>query len=199
MSRCWSHVTVLVVALATVLLVGGCGGSGKATSGKAAVGGSAAGATAGVQSVRSSQSPVDARLIASADVICRRVNKELSGASRPQPSEIARTAPRNAAIELRGVGELSKLTPPASLAGDWTQILAYRRTLAQELVALGHAATAGDAAGMRALGASKKRVRQKLTQLAARDGFKDCTSVGTVSIATLFPTLRPAAGASPGG
>ena len=195
MSRCRSHVAVLVAALAIPLSVAGCGGSGKATA-------SGAADPASVQSTGSGQQPVDAgsaRLIASADVICRRINGQLSGASRSQPSDIARTAPRNAAIELRAVGELSKLTPPASIAGDWTQILAYRRTLAQELGALARDATAGDASGMRALGVSKKKVRQKLSQLAARDGFKDCTSVGTVNIATLFPTLHPAAGAHPGG
>jgi hypothetical protein len=184
-----------VLTVAALLAATGCGGSGTPRKTD-----SAAGRTEGTQPAGSNQAAANSRLIASADPICRRVNGQLTGASHPQPADIARTAPRNAAIELRAVGELSKLTPPASLARDWTQMLAYRRTLAQELFALARDAKAGDVAGMRALGVSKKRVRQKLSQLAARDGFKDCTSVGTVSIAALFPTLRPAAApAQPGG
>jgi hypothetical protein len=192
MRRYRRHVTVLVAALAIPLLVGACGGSGRP-----AVSGSPAGANASAK--HSAQSAVDARLIASADPICRRFNKQLISAARSESSNIAREAPRNAAIELQAVGALSKLSPPASLAHDWTQMLAYRRTLAQELVVLARDAQAGNAAGMRALGVSKKRVRQKLTQLAARDGFNDCTSVGTLSVATLFPALRPAASAHSGG
>jgi hypothetical protein len=183
-----------VLTVTALLAVTGCGGSGtpRKTDPSAS--------TAGTQPAGPIQAAANSHLIASADAICRRVNGQLTGASRPQPADISHTAPRNAAIELRAVAELSKLTPPASLARDWTQMLAYRRTLAQELVALARDANAGDIAGMRALGLSKKRVRQKLSQLAARDGFRDCMSVGTVSIATLFPTLRPAgAPAHPGG
>lgn len=180
------HVIVLPSALVIGLFLVGCSGSGKAAAGRSAVGGTASGKTG-----LSGQSHADARLISSADEICRRFNSRLISTARSESSNIAREAPRNAAIELQAVGALSKLSPPASLARDWAQILAYRRKLAQELVALARAAKAGDAAGIRALGASKKRVRQKLTQLAARDGFKDCTSVGTLSVSTLFPTLHP--------
>jgi hypothetical protein len=140
----------------------------------------------------------DAHFIASADAICRRSNEELIRVTRSESSDIARNAPRNATIELRAVEALSRLKPPPSLAGDWAQMLAYRRTLALELVALARDAKANNAAGLRALGVSKRRVRNKLTQLAAHDGFNDCTQVGGVTAATLFSEAAPAA-AHPGG
>src|SRR5665811_446099 len=177
MSRCSTHVTGLLGTLAISLLVAGCGGGSSNAPGSGATVSAAASTQAA--SGQPTVTADDARLIASADGICRRFNAQLTGESRAQTSDIARTAPRNAAIESRAVGELSKLTPPASLASDWSQILAYRRTLAQELVVLAQDARAGNAAGMRALAASKKKVRNELSRLAARDGFKDCTSVGT--------------------
>jgi hypothetical protein len=179
---------ILVVAAAVSLLATGCGGSEHPPAS-----GSAARAPGRSRSTHSEERAATSRLIASADAICRRFNKELTGASRPQASKVARTAPRNAALEQRAVAELSKLTPPASLARDWKQIIAYRRTLAEELVTLARDAKADNVQGMQALAASKKRVHDELTKLAAHDGFTDCSSVGTANIGKLFPTLRPAA------
>jgi hypothetical protein len=180
------RVTVLLAVCVVALLAIGCGGSGNATTGGAPVTTTSAG-----QSPSPGEAQAKARLIAQADVICRRFNEQLINESRAEAANVSRTAPRNATIEMRAVEELAKLTPPSSLANDWTQILAYRRTLAEELVTVARDAAANNAAGMQALGASKKKIREKLTQLAGRDGFKDCTSVGTVSAATLFPTLHP--------
>jgi hypothetical protein len=190
-----AQLAMCLAIFSMLLLVGGCGGSGKATK----VNGSAAGAAATPESAGSGRPPAAGRLIASADVICRRFNEQLAKAAISGSSDIAREAPRNAATELRAVDALSKLTPPASLASDWAQMIAYRRTLAQELGTLVRDVKAGDTAGMRALGASKKRVRQKLTQLAAHDGFKDCASVGPVNTVSLLPGLHPAAPAHSGG
>jgi hypothetical protein len=68
------------------------------------------------------------------------------------------------------------------LARDWRQIIADRRTLAGELVQLGRAAQANDSNGIKALAASKSRVRQKLLATATRDGFKECSSVGSAGL-----------------
>jgi len=183
---------VVVVVAVAPLFAAGCGGSGKAPAIS-----SAASSVGRTESGNSNESAAKSRLIAHADAICRRLNRELTSASRPEASKVARTAPHNAALEQRAVVALSKLTPPASLARDWTQIIAYRRTLAQELVALARDAKVGDVPAMQALGVTKKHVHQKLTQLATHDGFTDCSSVGTSSISKLFPTLRPAAKARP--
>jgi hypothetical protein len=120
--------------------------------------------------------PSASRVIAKADAICRRVNSELTAAPPGFAiSQIARSAPRNAALEERAIAELSRIRPPAVLARDWRSIIGYRRILAQELLKLVRYAKANDARAIQTLAASKKRVHQKLSALATRDGFKDCS------------------------
>jgi hypothetical protein len=118
--------------------------------------------------------------IARADAICRRLNAEIAKAKSKNTSlsEIARVAPSNAALEQAAVGELAGLTPPASIAREWRQIVAYRRTLAAELLTLGKDAKAKDSAGVQALAESKKSVHKKLSALGTKAGFKDCPQVG---------------------
>jgi len=179
--------TALVAA--AMLAAAGCGGSSTA-----APSGSAASRTEPTESRTSNDSAARSRLIAKADAICRRLNRELAAApSRLEARQIASSAPRNAALERRALAELGRLRPPASLARDWRQIIAYRRTLAEELAELGRYAKAGDVPAMKALGASKKRVHQKLSELATRDGFKDCSRVGAErSGAQALPLPLPA-------
>jgi hypothetical protein len=162
------------VLIATAALVGvGCGGSSDNPASN-----SAAAAVRPAQSRSLSVSPESSRFIAVADRVCRRVNDELTAApSQRELRGVASSARHNVHIERRAITELGKLTPPASLAGDWRQLIAYRARLAEELAKLGQSAQAGDAAGVRALAASKKLVHEQLSQLAARDGFKDCALV----------------------
>jgi hypothetical protein len=150
---------------------------------------------------RSSSASGAARLIAKADAICRQVNHELAaGPQRLEGPQIAVTALHNAALERRAVAELSRLTPPGALARDWRQIIAYRQSLAEALAKLGHYAKANDVQRMLALSTSKKQAHQKLSKLASRAGFKDCSRVGTPRSAAPpllapFPT-RPAPSAT---
>jgi hypothetical protein len=118
-------------------------------------------------------------LIARADTICRGLDTKRAAVNPANLSmrEIARFAPPRAALEQAAVTELSKLTPPASIARDWRQVIAYRTTLTKELFKLGSDAKVNDAPGIRALAASKKLVHQKLLTVATRDGFKYCSGV----------------------
>jgi hypothetical protein len=115
-----------------------------------------------------------------AEAICGRLNKEIDKVKPASTSmrEFARLAPSHAALELATVRELSSLSPPASIAGAWRQVIAYRRKLADELLQLGQAARAKDSARVRALGASKLTAHKKLLEFATRAGFKDCALVG---------------------
>jgi hypothetical protein len=130
-------------------------------------------------------------LIAQADPICRRLNVELAAASRASHVAIATSALRHAALERAAVAELSKLTPPASLANDWRQIIKYRRTLAEELVKLGGYAKANDTQKVKALAVSKTRVHKKLFEIAKRDGFEHCSRVSSGTSGGKAPTSRP--------
>jgi hypothetical protein len=138
-----------------------------------------------------SKSAAVARLIAQADPICRRLNVELAAASRASHVAIATSALRHAALERAAVAELSKLTPPASLANDWRQIIKYRRTLAEELVKLGGYAKANDTQKVKALAVSKTRVHKKLLEIAKRDGFEHCSRVSSGTSGGQAPPTRP--------
>jgi hypothetical protein len=178
--------TLLLVAVA--LIVGGCGGGSGGTTSSSTISNRPVpfpSTTTGA-SPPTSASPPDAsaraKLIAQAEAICGRLNAELAASTSKQkslaPAEIARFAPLNAALERNAIAELARLAPPASLARDWRAIVAYRRTLAKELAKLGQTAKANNRTGIVALLASKRRVRQQLLALAARDEFKECSIVG---------------------
>jgi hypothetical protein len=158
--------SIAALTVAAVLASAGCAGSSKSES---------------TGSGSSSASAAIARLIATADAICQRLDARLASATpvHLDSRTIARSAPQNAALERAAVTELAKLGPPASLAEDWKQIIAYRRTLADELAALGRFAKANDTRAIKALAVTKKRVHEKLFVLAAHDGFRVCSQVGT--------------------
>jgi hypothetical protein len=119
-------------------------------------------------------------MVVRADAICRRLNTQIEANKQANLGvhEIARFAPRNAALEKAALKELSKLKPPASIARDWRQVIAYRRTLLEELVKLGRYAKANNTQAIHKLAASKKRAHQQLLTIATRDGFKDCPQIG---------------------
>jgi hypothetical protein len=118
------------------------------------------------------------QLIAHGDAICRRLNAELAKAKAIDTQEILRVVPRNVSLERKSLEELSHLVPPASITTDWKRILGYRRSLANELVALLRRARQHDAAAVAALTASKKREHAALRETATRHGFKDCAELG---------------------
>lgn len=125
----------------------------------------------------SQHSAATAPFVASADAICKRFNARL-GASKPTGTDargLASNALVHARLEQETVTQLNKLTPPSPLAGDWRQIVAYKQTLAAELVELSRARGTNDTAGIKSLAASKRRNHLKLFELASRDGFKECS------------------------
>jgi hypothetical protein len=121
-----------------------------------------------------------AQLVASAGAICKLVNAELTAVKAKSASvaEIVRLVPGRALSERKAVTELSKLTPPASLAHDWQLIVGYRRTLADELTALAQAAQSKDTVKIKALSASKLRAHALLLAAAKRAGLTECGRVG---------------------
>lgn len=137
---------------ATTLAASGCGGS-------------------------SAKSLTSAELIQKADAVCKRVNARLTLANGEVKSrqDIGRLAPQLAAFQQSAVAELKKLTPPASLANDWKQIVAGAQTLAVNTAKLGEYARSNNMSGARQLVSSSKSVQQQMLATAKRDGFKDCS------------------------
>jgi hypothetical protein len=154
-----------IVALTLALATAGCGSSTSTTS-----------TQADHTATTSQQSP----FIAQANAICRQLNAEFDAHKPASTSvrEIARLSPPRAALEAKTLEELSKLTPSASLASDWQQILRYRQTLARELAQLGHEAKANNVTAINALATSKKHVHEKLHTVATGAGINECGEIG---------------------
>jgi len=153
---------VTAAILAAALAVSGCGGSTGASQGS---GGGTPGSRA---------------FIAQADPICKRFNQELAAnkGGNHTMQEIARRTPPNVAIERRAIAELEKLAPPSELRQTWRRVLAYRRTLAAQLVTLTSAAKHNDTAKLKLVAEEKIVVHQKLLGSARSAGFKSCGEVG---------------------
>jgi cell division inhibitor SulA len=119
-------------------------------------------------------------LVAKADAICDELNRRLADVhvSSTDDHELARITPVSAALEEQAIRDLSVLTPPASLARDWQQMMGYRRTLARELKQLGRAAKAKDEHRVQSLIASKKLVHHKLELIATHAGLVACARLG---------------------
>jgi hypothetical protein len=125
-------------------------------------------------------SPPPLPVVAKADAICRRLNTQIQASKQTSlsPKEIARFAPRNAALEKAALKRLSKLKPPTLIKHDWRQVMAYRRTLMEQLVKLGKYAKVNNSRAIKALTKSKKQVHLALLTIGTLDGFKDCTRTG---------------------
>lgn len=159
--------------IVVALLAAGCGSTSNASS---SAGHSASAHTLSSRTAASADQPFTVK----AEVICERVNDAIA-AAKPASNgvrEIERIVPRRVALELASAGELSRLTAPASVAGAWRKMLAYRRKLAHELAELVSAAKRNDLAAIRALTASKQRVHHQLFLTATAAGFKMCARVG---------------------
>jgi hypothetical protein len=159
-ARC---VAGVLCTLAIALAGAGCGGSSTSTG-------------AGQPRPAHASSP----LVAKADAICNELNRRLAAehVASTDDHELARITPVSAFLEEQAIHELSALTPPASLAHDWQQMMGYRRTLARELTELGRAAKAKDEPGVQGLIASKKLVHHKLELLATHAGLVACARLG---------------------
>jgi hypothetical protein len=156
--------------------VSGCGGG----SGSVAATNSSGTATGPSTHSTNSPSPANTHFIAQADAICKRINSELGSikANSASAQEVKRVVPRHAAAERRGLAALERLAVPSALARSWREVLADRRTLANELDQLVEATKTGDSAATKALAASKKRVHGELLKTATGAGFRDCGRVG---------------------
>jgi hypothetical protein len=110
---------------------------------------------------------------------------------QPRGASVVQSTSHNAALERLAVAALARLKPPASLARDWRQMLAYRRKLIDELDALAGDVKTNNKRAVQSLALSKLQVHKKLLQLAARDGFKDCAHVGSDPSTLSRPQPQP--------
>jgi hypothetical protein len=125
-----------------------------------------------------------AELVAHADPVCKQVsarrsaaNDELTkaGATSAKGLQLlARVAPGIAAYEHQAVDQLRTLKAPTTLTSEWRQMLTGMQTLADDTSQIGVEAKANKLKKVESITSSGRSVREKLTTIAARDGFTYC-------------------------
>jgi hypothetical protein len=164
--------------IAAVLAMAGCGGSSKDGAGTSAtVTPPNSGPTATPTAARV---PSSANMVAAAEAICMRLNAALAAEHTTVPSlgAIAGAAAHRAAVEEAALSELAKLEPPTAIARAWRQMIAYRRTLASDLVELSQKAQRKEFNAFRPLSASTATAGHDLLVTGKRARFKYCSRVG---------------------
>ena len=178
-------ISTALCSVALALGVASCGGKSGASSTETK-------ATAPVRSGREGSAPgastapqvaptsvASKQFIAQADEICRRANvglarseAEAKGKLR-KPDAHAAVITRNQEIEEKAIEELTKLKPPADLAGAWQKMSFYRQALARQLGVLA-TATRLRVTNLAQLAASKKKLHAELDEVGSKAGFSDC-------------------------
>jgi hypothetical protein len=119
-------------------------------------------------------------LIARGDAICRRINAKISTITVSSAQDYARLAPPLAAYEQTAVAEMRKLTPPASMANDWKQIVTGAQMLADGTAKLGEYAQtsnpfqAHQTPSVHAAFVATTEGAKQIVTAAQREGFNDC-------------------------
>ena len=170
------HSQLAALALAaTTLAASGCGGSPKAGSTAAPISTTATTATV---KVASGNPLTRAELIAAAGAICKRIDARHASLNLATQQAIAREIPVFAAYQKAALAELSKLTPPPSMAHDWKQFAAAAHTLARDMARFGEYAKANPpiATYARILPTIDKDERH-VSALAKRDTINECEQV----------------------
>jgi hypothetical protein len=117
--------------------------------------------------------------VATADAICARRNRELAGISEAGEGLPARAAAarKRATVQQRALGELERLTPPASIAGEYRELIDVDRVELQKLVRLRERSQAGDAEGVRLVTSQIGSKRLRLLVVGTRIGLRDCSGI----------------------
>jgi hypothetical protein len=179
---------VALALTATVFATFGCGsgtgsggGAGRASgagsvSGTSSVSG-ASGGGGGGGGGQASKRLTRAELIARADAICRRVNTLRHSTTITSRADLARVLPPFAAYEQSALVNLTKLTPPASMKSDWNKIVANFRILAGDTEQVAEHAKSNTLSKVGSLSVALNHAGQRVSAVAARDGFKDCSQI----------------------
>jgi hypothetical protein len=151
--------SLLPVAAVAAALLAGCGGAAQGGTGQRA------------------------ELIAKADPICRQsikrllaVEKTLAKAATAGPplQALAASAPALSTFQSQAVSQLRRLTPPASLAGDWRSMLAGLQELADDTARIGVDAQHKNVKAMEKVVSTGNGTRKRLLAIGARDGLGPC-------------------------
>ncbi len=117
-------------------------------------------------------------MAAAAENICGQLNAKIAAETKTSKSikALPEALRRRVRLEQSVLSELAKLRPRAAIARAWVQILAHRRTLANNLVKFGEKYSRGES--LSAVYASTATVERELLAVGQRAGFEQCARVG---------------------
>lgn len=176
-----THFAALVLAT-VALTVSGCGGSTKSTTqtssqrnGPTSSQVSSRPTPAALPQPTAYTAPLSrARLAARANRICSRTSTKRNQLFADSETEFSAVVPVVAAYQRTMYAELGRLTPPPSLASDWTKIVAYARTLAESSSKLATYGQADHSDAAQPLYKEFANARLQLRAAAKPLGFKAC-------------------------
>jgi hypothetical protein len=114
------------------------------------------------------------QLIARADAICGRISTKRNLLKFGVAGSLVVILPQLTAYERELFVELSRLTPPSSMASGWDQIVADAHTLDDSTAELNRDAQTNHTKGAQSLFAIFARARQQLQSTAKRSGLAVC-------------------------
>ncbi len=116
------------------------------------------------------------QLIASASRICRRIATERDKLKFSGPGQFELIVPRLNAYQHALLGELSRLTPPPSMHGAWSQIISDAQTLAAATTELNRRAQENSTHAPSTLFALFSQAHMHLQGVARRNDITGCAT-----------------------
>jgi len=169
------------LAFATMALAtSGCGGSSKSGTTHTVVA-TAATTTAdsatvptGGEKVAAGKPLTRAKLVARANAICGSTHTKLSAISVKTGEQFTRVLPQIAIYDSAEFKELSKLTPPASMAHEWSRILGGVHLYSEYVNRIANYAQANNSTSAAPLFRAANALHRQLVVIAAHNGVRHC-------------------------
>jgi hypothetical protein len=115
------------------------------------------------------------QLVAKADAICTRVNKQVAKEPDPKTTkDLERLAKRTVEITDPALEDMDALKPPSSLERDFKKFVAVLRKQRDLTKKIGAAAGKGDTAKVQKIGAQANKAQDEYHRLTGKIGFKEC-------------------------
>ncbi len=114
-------------------------------------------------------------LVAKADAICTRVNKQVAKLPDPKTTkDLEGLAERTVKISDPALDDMADLKPPSKLEDEFKKFVAILRKQRDLTKEIGEAAGKDDTAAIQKVGAKAQKAQDEYRRLTGKIGFKEC-------------------------
>ena len=114
-------------------------------------------------------------LVAKADAICGRVNKQIAKEPDPKTAkDLERLANRTVELSDPAIKDMQALEPPSELEADFDKFVASLKRQRDLTKKIGAAAGEGDTAEVQKIGTQAQKAQDEYRRLTGKIGFKEC-------------------------